>query len=160
MCSHNGLTLYINSPYPPWDNVQLYKICPNTYVWASSQSLILEHLRGDMESIYTRLALYGSKNECTRTNNVFLPISEVCDCMVSINRPSVDGAVLHSLTNSLPHYFFPPNLQDVLITKQYELGTWNFGSMFTSLHVSHLTCNMSGVTYHMSHGTWNMLHVK
>ena len=32
-----------------------------------------------MESIYTELALYGSKKECARTDNVFLPISEVCD---------------------------------------------------------------------------------
>ena len=32
-----------------------------------------------MESIYTELALYGSKNECARTDTVFLPISEVCD---------------------------------------------------------------------------------
>ena len=37
-----------------------------------------------MESIYTELALYGSKNECARTNTVFLPISEVCDGKVSL----------------------------------------------------------------------------
>ena len=32
-----------------------------------------------MESLYTGLALYGSHNECARTDTVFLPISEVCD---------------------------------------------------------------------------------
>ena len=37
-----------------------------------------------MESIYTELALYGSKNECARTDTVFLPISEVCDGKVSL----------------------------------------------------------------------------
>ena len=37
-----------------------------------------------MESIYTELALYGSKNVCARTDTVFLPISEVCDDMVSL----------------------------------------------------------------------------
>ena len=37
-----------------------------------------------MESIYTGLALYGSKNECARTDSVFLPISEVCDGTVSL----------------------------------------------------------------------------
>ena len=37
-----------------------------------------------MESIHTKLALYGSKNECARTDNVFSPISEVCDGMVSL----------------------------------------------------------------------------
>ena len=40
-----------------------------------------------MESIYTELGLYGSKNECARTDIVFLPISEVCDGTVSLNRP-------------------------------------------------------------------------
>ena len=38
-----------------------------------------------MESIYTELALYGSKNECARTDNVFSPISEVCDGTVSLD---------------------------------------------------------------------------
>jgi hypothetical protein len=37
-----------------------------------------------MESFYTELALYGSKNECAKTNNVFFPISEVCDGTVSL----------------------------------------------------------------------------
>ena len=37
-----------------------------------------------MESKYTELALYGSNNECVRTDTVFLPISEVCDGMVSL----------------------------------------------------------------------------
>ena len=37
-----------------------------------------------MESIYTGLALYGSKYECARTDTVFLPISEVCDGTVSL----------------------------------------------------------------------------
>ena len=31
-----------------------------------------------MEGIYTKLALYGIKNECARTECVYLPISEVC----------------------------------------------------------------------------------
>ena len=37
-----------------------------------------------MESIYTDLALYGSKTLCARTDTVFLPIYEVCDGMVSL----------------------------------------------------------------------------
>ena len=37
-----------------------------------------------MESIYTELALYGSKNECARTENIFFSISEICDGMVSL----------------------------------------------------------------------------
>ena len=39
-----------------------------------------------MESIYTKLALYGSKNECARTHTVFLPISEVCHGTVSLEK--------------------------------------------------------------------------
>ena len=37
-----------------------------------------------MEIIFTELALYGSNNECARTDNVFSPISEVCDGTVSL----------------------------------------------------------------------------
>ena len=37
-----------------------------------------------MESIYTELALYWSKNECARTENVFFPISKICDGTVSL----------------------------------------------------------------------------
>ena len=56
-----------------------------------------------MESIFNELALYGSKNECARTDNVFSPISEVCDVMF-FDRPGVAGAVLQTaslLINSL-----------------------------------------------------------
>ena len=38
-----------------------------------------------MDSIYTKLALYSSKNEGARTDAVFLAISEVCDGMISLN---------------------------------------------------------------------------
>ena len=37
-----------------------------------------------MESIYTNLALYGSKNECAKTDTVFLLISEVCNGTVIV----------------------------------------------------------------------------
>ena len=37
-----------------------------------------------MASIYAELALYGSQNECARTETVFSPISEVCDGTVSL----------------------------------------------------------------------------
>ena len=37
-----------------------------------------------MESIYTELAIYGSKNEFAKTDNVFSPISEVCNGTVSL----------------------------------------------------------------------------
>ena len=43
-----------------------------------------------MESICTELALYGSINECSRTDTVFLSISEVCDGKVSLAIASID----------------------------------------------------------------------
>ena len=36
-------------------------------------------------SIYTKLALYGSNNECAKTDTVSLPVSEVCDGTVSLD---------------------------------------------------------------------------
>ena len=37
-----------------------------------------------MVGIYTKLAFYGSKNECARTDNVFSSISEVRNGTVSL----------------------------------------------------------------------------
>ena len=37
-----------------------------------------------MEIIYTNLALYRRRKKCARTDNVFSPISEVCDGTVSL----------------------------------------------------------------------------
>ena len=39
-----------------------------------------------MESIYLKLALCGSQNECTRTDNVFFPISQVCTRGVTLTK--------------------------------------------------------------------------
>ena len=64
--------------------LQMYKICPNRLIWASSQSQLLEYLRGVMESLYTKFAPYDSKNLCARTDTVFLLISEVCNGTVSL----------------------------------------------------------------------------
>ena len=64
--------------HPFWLD-QVDKTFPSTLIWASNQSLLLQYFRGYMESIYTKLVLYVSKNECARTGNVFSPISEVCN---------------------------------------------------------------------------------
>ena len=47
-----------------------------------------------MESAYTVLALYGSKNVCFRTDTVFLPISEVCDGTVSLTAIWLNRGIL------------------------------------------------------------------
>ena len=39
---------------------------------------------GYMESIFTELALFGSTNECARTDSVLFPISEVSKGTVSL----------------------------------------------------------------------------
>ena len=62
---------------------------PCTLNFASAQSLLIEYLRGDMESIYPELALCGSKNECARTDTVFFTISEVSEGTVSLARKKV-----------------------------------------------------------------------
>ena len=41
-----------------------------------------------MEIIYPKLALCGSKNECAKTDNVFLPISKVSEGTVSLTEPT------------------------------------------------------------------------
>ena len=47
-----------------------------------------------MESIYTELALYGSKIECARTDSVFSPTSEVCDGTVTLGKYMTDKTKL------------------------------------------------------------------
>ena len=37
-----------------------------------------------MKCIYTKLALYGSKSECAKTDNVLFPISEICNSTVCL----------------------------------------------------------------------------
>ena len=49
--------------------------------------------------------------------------------------------LIHSFIESS----FPTNLQDIINPKLLELGTWNFRSMFTLHHVSHVKCQVSGV---------------
>ena len=38
----------------------------------------------DMESIYPKFALHGSKKECVGTDTIFSPISQVCTGGVTI----------------------------------------------------------------------------
>ena len=71
------------------------------------------------------------------------------------NRPGVAGAALQtplSLINwlTLIESPFPPNLQNIINPKPLELGTWNAYTMFTTFHVSCVTCQVSPVTCHLS----------
>ena len=57
---------------------QVNKACTSTLLLVSSQGLLVVYIWGDIKSMYSELALYGSNNECARTDDVFLLISEVC----------------------------------------------------------------------------------
>ena len=48
-----------------------------------------------MESLYTEFSLFGSKTECARTDDVFSPISEVCDGTVSLAKIFLLGKNIH-----------------------------------------------------------------
>ena len=92
------------------------------------------------------------------------PVSWAIPCLVSVKMKRkliffyfvdisiIPGAVLHL------------GLFVTFSSIQYELGTWNFERLFTSLnllhvtcHVLHVMCYMSCVTCHVSQVTWQML---
>ena len=72
-----------------------------TRILASSQSYLLNYINGDMESLNPQFALYGSNNECARTDTSFLPLTEV------ITRAVTLGA------------FTSPNAQAFVFLKMY-----------------------------------------
>ena len=61
-------------------------------------SLLLEDIKGDMESLNPEFALHGSKNESTRTDTVFFPLSEVCKNVVSFEIK----AIVSGITEKVP----------------------------------------------------------
>ena len=60
--------------------------------------------------------------------------------------------IVNKMIQSLSHPF-PPNLQNTITPKPYQLGT------FTSIHVLHVTCRMSCVMCHMSYATCHVSQV-
>ena len=62
------------------------KKCPSTLILAPSQGYFLGYIRGDMKSIYPKLALSGGKNEFAVTDTVFFSISQVCTREVTLSR--------------------------------------------------------------------------
>ena len=68
---------------------KLTKHARSTLILASTQSYLLEYLKGDMESIYTKLALCGSKKEWARTDTLFLYLSEVSKGTVSLIKSKI-----------------------------------------------------------------------
>ena len=100
---------------------------PCTLISASAKSLHLVYLRGYMESIYRELALSGSKNEFARTATAFLPISEVCNWMVSLKEYFMDKflKIHYQLEDKLSRWKVMPN-KSALIDWTYRT-CWNFG---------------------------------
>ena len=70
---------------------------------------------GYMESIYSELALFGSKNEFAKTDNVFSLISEVCDDTACLK--CLTGRALTTLNNHLKHFIIMNILQGILMNK-------------------------------------------
>ena len=54
------------------------------------------------------------------------------------------------------HVTFPPNLNNIITPKPWELESWNFERIFSPHHVSHVTCQESGVNLlrHFSAWVW------
>ena len=52
---------------------QVDKTCSSTLSLVSSQSLLLEYVREHMDSLRCEFTLYGSQNECSRTNYLVSP---------------------------------------------------------------------------------------
>ena len=74
---------------------------------------------------------------------------------ISLTEPVYPGLFYKQLRDSFIHSLltdpFPPNLHSTFTPKSCDLGTCNFDRNFTSLHVSHVTCQVSCVTFHVSH---------
>ena len=65
----------------------------------------------------------------------------------------------NSLTDRVTHPF-SPNLQNTINTKPLQLGTWNFDTMFTTCHMSCVTCHVSRVMCHLRCVTCHLSPVK
>ena len=81
--------------------------------------------------------------------------------IIIFNRPGVSRGC--STISLVTHSFsqpFSPNLQNIINHKPEELGSWNFGRMFTPHNMSHVTCRMAHVTCHMSRVTCNFFLTK
>ena len=82
-----------------------------------------------MESIYTELALYDSKNECARSDTVFLPISEVCHGKVSLE-PMPPGS---SPSEKEWHQFFSSR---ILFFSKQAIFQISLGNVYNHLHMT------------------------
>ena len=71
------------------------KMCPSSLMLDSSQGTLLEYIRGYMESLNPKFALYGSKNECTRPDYVFPLLSEVSTRVVTLEEQSEIDTLVH-----------------------------------------------------------------
>ena len=74
-----------------------------------------------MESKYTKLALYGSKNESARTDNVFSSISEVCDGLVSLMVIVLLSASVERFSVSCMRDFYNGHLELKYFTRIFSI---------------------------------------
>ena len=84
-------------------------------------------------------------------NNIWYKYTGWCIYQTQCSRGcSTTTSVTDSFIYWVIEHPFPLNLQDIINLKPLQLGNWHFRSMFTLHHVSHLTCQVSGVRCQMS----------
>ena len=98
-----------------------------------------------MESIYLELALYGSKNECTKTDIVFFPISAVWEGMVSLQ-------ILHSAL--VLFHFTICTLHTPLCTLHTSPALWTLQNAHNTYHTTHYIV----LSTYVKHWTMNTAH--
>ena len=84
--------------------------------------------QADMESIYTKLALYGSKNLCARTDNVF---SQYLRSAMTRFPFVFVIQELYVVTSTFVEQFIPPREQ---LVHQFDCG--NFSLIFEGVSTS------------------------
>ena len=100
-----------------------------------------------MECMYTKLALYGSKNECARTDYVFSPISQVCDGLISLLRiTTINLRQIKSHMWGIQSFFLSAKKKKKEIYKVWRVRGHMSG---VKCQVSHVKCRLSGVGCHM-----------
>ena len=124
----NGSCIFLHSPY--------YIV---EHIIAQLKAILITTIQNAIQAIFIFMLL-----------GAYMQFRELT-CLF-IKRSGVAGAVLQ--TPSSPFHSvgnpFPPNLQNIITPKNFQLGTWHFGTMFTTHSVSGVTSPVSCVICYMS----------
>ena len=109
----------------------------------------------------SEFALYGSKNECTRTDTVFLSLSEVSEGALSLIKKKIPYSKLLRLYSKLLRHPIPnlgpiPNFDAIF--KMADTGSWrqSLGQERLSLDQGRLSLEQGGAeVWNSSAQVWN-----